>query len=106
MKFTNNPFDTVIQAVKELYPNTKALIQFNPNLRGREYKECGKTTFPDDGDTPLVDISTNIPFEAMVEILAHELAHVVAGVEAEHSDKWMDVFDAIKLKYEDIMKFA
>ncbi|MGB9660678.1 MAG: ClpX C4-type zinc finger protein [Moorellaceae bacterium] len=103
VRFINNPFDIVIQAVKELYPDTQALIQFNPNLRGKEYRECGRTIFPDDGGIPLIDISTNIPFEAMVEILAHEIAHVVVGPdvepEEEHGKKWEEVFEAIHKKY-------
>lgn len=99
MEFVNNPFDLVIEAVKKLYPNTKALIQFNPTLRGREFGECGCTTFPDDNSTPVVDISTNIPFMAMVEILAHELAHVVVGPGEGHDQKWESVFSAINEVY-------
>jgi hypothetical protein len=34
LEIINNPFDIVLNAVVELYPNTEALIQFNPNLRG------------------------------------------------------------------------
>jgi len=109
MKIINNPFDTIIQAVEELYPNTHALIQFNPELRGRDYGECGCTTFPTNPDEEiLIDISTNIPFIHMPEILAHELAHVVVGTneENDHGDKWQEVFDAIHVKYEELVDFA
>lgn len=99
MKIINNPFEKVIQAVKELYSDTEAVIQFNPNLRGSEYRECGCTTFPEDNSIPIIDISTNIPFEAMIEILAHELAHVVVGKEAGHKKEWEAVFDKIQEKY-------
>ncbi len=107
IEIINNPFDIVIQAVEELYPDTQALIQFNPTLRGREYRECGRTIFPDDGSIPLIDISTNIPFDVMVEILAHELAHVIIGadveIEEEHGKQWEKVFDAIHKKYMELV---
>ena len=106
MKIINNPFDTIIQAVEELYPNTHALIQFNPELRGRDYGECGCTTFPANPDEEiLIDISTNIPFIHMPEILAHELAHAIVGIteEDDHGDKWQEVFEAIHVKYEELV---
>lgn len=43
MKIINNPFDIVMQAVEELYPQVKGqnvLIQFDPELRSIEYREC------------------------------------------------------------------
>jgi hypothetical protein len=106
MKIINNPFDTVIRAVQELYPGTQALIQFNPDLRGEKHGECGCTSFPDDeGQEILVDISTNIPFLAMIEILAHELAHVVTGpnLDDDHGPEWQSVFNAIQVKYEELI---
>lgn len=109
MKFINNPFDTVIQAVKELYPETHALIQFNPYLRGKEFGECGCTSFPDNPNDPIiVDISTNIPFYAMIEILAHELAHVIVGPnkEDDHKEEWQAVFEAIHRKYDELVDLA
>ena len=44
----------------------------------------------------------------MPEILAHELAHVVVGTneENDHGDKWQEVFDAIHVKYEELVDFA
>jgi len=42
----NDPFQLVIQAVQELYPEIEAIIQFNPELRGPEYGECGSHFVP------------------------------------------------------------
>lgn len=94
-----NPFNLVIQAVKELYPDTKALIEFNPVI-----EECGCTTFPYDNGKPVIDISTNIPVGAAVETLAHELAHVIAGIVHGHDDTWEDVFDSIHKKYTELVE--
>ena len=109
MRIVNNPFEVVMQAVEELYPGTKAEIQFNPNIKYRKWlffkcEHCGSTFFPDDGGTPIIDISTNIPFEAMVETLGHELAHVVAGVDEGHGKEWQKAFDNIRVKYHEIFK--
>jgi hypothetical protein len=85
MKFLNNPFDIVIQATKELYGDIDTDIQFDDRIKFFKFglfrygNHCGETIFPYNNSTPLINISTNIPFNRMPEILAHELAHVVAG---------------------------
>jgi predicted metal-dependent hydrolase len=109
MKYINNPLDTVIEAVEKLYPNINANIQFNPNIKPHKFLwfnwgYCGYTTFPEDNSTPLIDISTNIPFVGMVEVLAHELAHVIVGIKEQHNKNWEEVFDNIQKKYYELMK--
>jgi hypothetical protein len=106
--YVNNPFDTVIQAVNELYPDTNAEIQFNPNIKffkifGFKFGHCGETIFPEDGSSPLINISTNIPFMHMPEILGHELAHVVTGKEHKHDEVWQDAFHKIQEKFTEIV---
>ena len=41
----------------------------------------------------------------MPEILAHELAHAIVGIteEDDHGDKWQEVFEAIHVKYEELV---
>ena len=109
IKIVNNPFDLVIEATHNLYPHLNCKIQFNPELRGKEFGECGTCTVVD--NEILIDISTNIPFDAMIEIIAHELAHAVVGKtndENKHSKEWEDIFDKIFEKYLEIgeKKFA
>lgn len=94
MELLINPFEIVIDVGNIMYPNIKAIIQFNPDI-----KECGCTTFPDDNTTPIIDISTNIPFDAMIETLAHEIAHLVAGIEHGHDEVWEKVFADIHENY-------
>lgn len=73
MKIVNNPFDILMRAVEELYPDIHALIQFDPDLRGLDYHECGCTIFPEDPDKEiLVNVSTNIPFETMIGVIVQE----------------------------------
>lgn len=62
----------------------------------------GQTWWPDesgelhpqweDGITALVQIDANAPYYAMPDILAHELAHVVAGPDGGHGDVFADAY--------------
>lgn len=65
-------------------------------------KGFGSTTFPDDG-IPLIDINPELTVCNAVEILAHELAHVIAGADAEHGRQWNSVFDEINERYNGLM---
>lgn len=95
LKITNDPIKAILTAFDNLYPEKEADIQFNP-----EIEECGFITFPDDGGKPLIDISTNIPFEAIIETLAHELSHLVMGVtDDEHGDEWDSIFARLQEEY-------
>jgi Zn-dependent peptidase ImmA (M78 family) len=101
IKFLLNPFDLVIQATNNLYPNTKCVIQFNPEMSMSE-KEYGVTIFPEDNSIPIIEVNANLSVSNAVEILAHEISHVVAGKEADHNDKWEQIFDAINVEVENI----
>lgn len=110
VKYINNPFDMVLKATKELYPKTRAWIQFNSSIKFKRFLwfrfgYCGYKNFSDKNDiqVSVIDISTNIPFEAMVETLAHELAHVVVGLNERHDEKWLEAFDKINKKYYEIV---
>ena len=48
-----------------------------------------------DFDTQTVWVSYDVPLSAIPELLAHELAHRVAGYEAEHGQEWQRAFDAL-----------
>ena len=58
-------------------------------------------TFPDDGSVPLRELGGLIPAEAVPEILAHELAHIVT-VGDEHGPEWKKAFEAIYSKYNEL----
>jgi len=50
----------------------------------------GETFFPDDGSIPVISINARLKrgVQGSLDILAHELAHVRAGIEAEHGPEW------------------
>lgn len=100
--FENDPFALVYQAFKNLYPDKNCSIWWKPNLKDDTGKIVfGITTFLPDGEI-IVTINPDINVSDAIEVLAHELAHVVAGVENEHGPEWKTAFNAIGVEYEHI----
>jgi hypothetical protein len=93
-----DPVRLVLEVSECLWPEMECTVQYVSGLHDGE-DAYGATDFPDDGSTPRIQIDTCTPIEAAVEILAHELAHVAAGPDAEHGEDWERAFDAIFLMY-------
>lgn len=93
-KFINNPYDMVIKVFDTLFPDTLCAVQFDGTMEN--CPPWGATVFPDEIDAiPMVYINANLTIVAGVGILAHELAHVVCGVEEGHGEKWKEAADKI-----------
>jgi predicted SprT family Zn-dependent metalloprotease len=94
IKMLNEPYSILNDIAMSINPNLECEVQFHPEL-----KTPGNTVFSDDGKI-LINVSINIPFYATVEILAHELAHAILGIdEEEHGEKWSQMFDRIHEEY-------
>lgn len=90
----NDPIPVVFKAYLNLYPDKLPdLIQLTwseaPMTEG-----WGTTTFCDDGKV-VIEINNKLTLEHYPEIMAHELAHVAAGLEEEHGEAWEIAFEAI-----------
>ncbi|MCB5924271.1 hypothetical protein NE584_00890 [Clostridium sp. DFI.5.61] len=98
--FVNDPFAMVWQAFKNLYPGKDCEVQWQPGIEDDELSEQGYgfTEFCEDGSI-LVAVDANLRVSNAVEVLAHELAHVVVGIESEHGAAWEAAFDAIFREY-------
>lgn len=104
LPFLNDPPAIVARAFRELYPKAEYIAQLVPDLRDETGATVyGETLFPDDGSTPVISISAEAPISAAPELLAHELAHVVAGKDAGHGPEWEAVEEAIFQKYNEIL---
>lgn len=100
--FLNDPSSLVAQAFAVIYPGTEyeaILVDKITTEDGTEMVGC--TTFPDDGTPPLIEVAGHIPAEAVPEILAHELAHIVT-VGDEHGPEWKKAFEAIYSKHNEL----
>jgi predicted SnoaL-like aldol condensation-catalyzing enzyme len=109
MTIWNNPIDTVMQAANELYPDLKVFMQFDPSVRHGKFLFLrwgthGYTNFPADKSEPQINISSKINLGRIVEVIAHEIAHAVAGYDADHGKAWQTEFDKIFDKYNEIMR--
>lgn len=99
VQWGNTPFDDVIQAALNLYPDIECEIYFVQDLKERE-NAYGATQFCDDG-TIYIELDANTTVVHLIEILAHELAHVVVNrsEEDDHGEKWEKVFEEIFQEY-------
>lgn len=92
IKIINNPIDKVIDIAKLKYPSIECSVEFvegleeQRNLHGLcEFKENNCTIYVDD----------ELPFIAIVEVLAHELGHAYVGNRDDHGSKWNEVYSFI-----------
>ena len=93
----NNPIDEVVKSCNKLYPNYCELI-FAEGIKDKE-DAWAVTVWPDDGTNPAIWIDVSSPYMAVVELIAHEYAHVVAGHSAGHGPDWEKVFDAVNVDF-------
>lgn len=98
--FENDPFAMVHQAFQNLYPGKQCQILWGSRFELQEEGKpaYGVTDFGEDGQVA-VFVSSGLVVADAVEILAHELAHVAAGVEHDHDDVWEAAFEAIFQEY-------
>ena len=103
--FLNDPFSLVWEAFHNLYPDKECEIYYDQHEetdQSDDSKEYGSTLFPDDRSIPIVNIFAEYPVNILVEILAHELAHVAVGPGHEHDEAWKEAFDNIYQEYNNL----
>lgn len=94
--FVNDPFMMVYETFRKLYPDKDCRCFWTDNLEDA----YGATLFPDNSQMlPEVYISADLPVKHAVEILAHELAHVAVGADADHGEAWESAFGVIHREY-------
>jgi hypothetical protein len=95
VRWVSNPIADLIAAYSEMYPDKPCEVTVSPLKR-----KLGQTFFPDDGGTPEVVLCPTLTYVAMMDILAHELAHVAVGRNGGHGAKWKAAYRAIHDAYE------
>jgi hypothetical protein len=99
VKFVGDPMAEIIKAAEFLYPSLDVEIYVGAFDEEESDAPLGRTVWPDDGSPVYITISLDCPLCAMPEIMAHEIAHVVAGIDAEHGDAWEAEFSRIHEQY-------
>lgn len=101
MDILNDPLRYVLKAAEVLWPDLRAEVQFAP---AGHFRRCwfrrakGGTRFPEDGSPPLIDISLHCTVIGAAMVLAHEFAHVKAGLDAGHNVTWKHYRDWLWVK--------
>ncbi|RYG88417.1 MAG: M48 family peptidase [Alphaproteobacteria bacterium] len=92
------PVAAVIDAFNCLYPGKVVSIDFIPE------KQCvgedgiaaqAFALFPDEGGPPEIWVSDATPVLGLPDTIAHELAHIAAGAEADHGPEFDAAYEAI-----------
>lgn len=102
IKIRNNPIDILLNVFERTFPQTAQLIKCIEFAVVDEGFAC--TLFNEDGIriyiSPTIKDDAPITLEVATELLAHELAHAIAGAEAEHGVVWEAQFDKLNELYE------
>lgn len=97
VKLLFDPFGLVLEVFNELYPQHECEVIFGSRMPEATF---GYTDFAQ--SPPWIIVGFDIPMAGVVEVLAHELAHVVAGLEADHGPEWEAAFNAIHNRYTEL----
>lgn len=102
MNFINNPFDILKEIMYEVYPFVTYNVDIYIGQEMTDGKETfGCTLFPEnEEDRTAIEVHYSLSLNDAVEVLAHELAHVIAGKEAEHNEDWEAVFEGIHVLFQ------
>lgn len=104
MIFINSPFAILDEAFRSLYPDKKYKACIEPSIKDDEGNRVFGFTQFSKGETPVIAISAELNIMDATEIFAHELAHVAAGEEAGHGERWDEEFQRIFDEYNRIGK--
>ena len=95
----HNFLSIILEVFNREYPDNNCVIVFVHGLYDTESGAWGCTEWAEDTGQCLVSIDAKLPLAHFAEIIAHELAHVVAGHDAEHGKKWEAIFNNIHEVY-------
>ena len=97
MKILNNPIDILFSVFEKEYPNETKKI--NRIVFGKVDNGFGATIFNNAGAdiviSPTLRNGEDIPLTVATELLAHELAHIIAGYEEGHGEVWGKHFERL-----------
>lgn len=97
----NDPFNRLIKlAQKSLSESDNVRIQFDPELSIDGGPPFGTTIQEQGTCNYIINVAATLPVIAAVEILAHELAHVLAGLDNEHNEIWEAIFSELQAEFE------
>lgn len=95
-----DPVSLILTVANKLYPGHDVEIYVVDELPQDESSPVyGMTSFPETSGVPVIGISAELPLSSTMEVIAHEIAHVVAGKDADHDEQWEEVFLSLHAEY-------
>lgn len=98
IKYQNNPIKGIVDVCQRLYPSIECQLIFAEGIKEKD-DAWAATVWPDDGSAPQMWIDASAPYNACIELIAHEFAHVVTGEGNGHDVKWENTFDLINAEF-------
>lgn len=101
IEIERTPIDDILEACNNCFPNIEAKIIFSRELHDESgEKVCGMTIMPKiEGEPAEIVISGDIPYHAVLDIIAHEVAHAAEPEDLDHGEKWDKAFATIREEY-------
>lgn len=93
--FLNDPIGLLKNVFEKQYPKKSCTVLFCENLYEDE-QVYGRTEFSKEGAVVWLDVT--IPYRGLLDVLAHELAHV-AEPEDDHGKNWEAAFSALNREW-------
>lgn len=103
LEIINNAISLVIETCESMFPEAKDAVIFftGPENAGA----AGYTTQNEKGEW-IIGINDEIPYNAVPEIIAHEVAHIVKesrnpsqNPSEEHNEEWEKLFEDIQVEF-------
>lgn len=96
----HDPFQVLLRVFAAEWPEARVRVQFDANEHEGGQIPDGKLGYTAmDEDPPVVRVWVGCPVEGGVDIMAHELAHVVAGSAAGHGPEWRAAYNRLNLLF-------
>lgn len=86
----SDPVTELLKIFEKRYPDKNATLVLAGDAEKRG--NLGETYFGDDGKV-FIQINIEQTLPQILDIVAHELAHLAAGPEEDHGDKWQGIYD-------------
>ena len=102
--FGNDPFADVWGAFRQLWPEADCYAMWDGDLRDEDGRKVYGMTIFEEGEKPMVMVDACLQVWDAIEVLAHELAHVAVGEGKGHGPAWVNAFNALHARYEEILR--
>ena len=93
-----NPVWVLQDVFNAKYPDAECEMYFVQGMY-EAAEVYGETCWPEEGGLPIIQVDVELPFESFVEVVAHELAHIVCSFDKGHGPEFKKVFEELRIGF-------